>query len=617
MYNLIRKIIPICIILLSSLLSLKGQKIWDGGGEDDQWNNPLNWVGDEVPAASDEAHLNNDILSSNYTVMLPAGATTTIVGAVRIAPSSGNVIALELPDNNIGIPGFIASGTKYGLIIEDGGIFRNASGAETGISVNISDSIRINNGGRYVHITAAGHAANVNVLSAAPGTEKGIMEFDSRDLSTTLSLSGRIYGKLLLNAVSAGGTLNYTAAGTKGLTINSDMEIGPGVSFSLNFDDTISIHRDFIQRGGTVNLGNSSRKAVLSVEGDLLQTAGSVITETGSGESVILLSGNNEQKINMQGAVLNNIALVMNGAGGLLQSPLYLPHRLQLIRGTITTSDTSLLTLLPSCSLKADSLTDGSFINGPLKKEGLLAQDFLFPVGAKNKMRWIALKNASGSFSAAYRQGNPNILSPATGEGIEHISALEYWSIIADALSSEAEVELSFYDPNSGGVTSLGDLRAARLVNGSWENAGSKAVTGSPGANGSVVSQMISGFSAGENYFTLASSIAGQNPLPLPDTPFRIQRPIAERYGKKSLLLSLKSTIVQQHLAIEVKAKESIDIDFVIYNNLGIALKKYHYFIAAGQSTLNPSIAGLPAGLYHIVSATSSAQAHVFRFLKR
>src|SRR5690606_32746611 len=130
------------------------------------------------------------------------------------------------------------------------------------------------------HQTAAGHAANIQRLSSAPGTEKGVTEIDSPDLSTTLSLSGRVYGKLALKADAAGGTLNYTAAGTNRLTIRSDLEIGQGVNLSLNFGDTIFIARDLIQRGGIVNLGNTARNAVVSIGGDLLQMPGSVMTET-------------------------------------------------------------------------------------------------------------------------------------------------------------------------------------------------------------------------------------------------------------------------------------------------------------------------------------------------
>lgn len=606
------------LILICLSLSLQAQHLWDGEGGDGEWSNPLNWASDETPGINDAVLLDNEFIKTGYTVRLPGGSATTVVRMVRIAPSGGNPIELTLPSDNTSLPGFVAAGDSYGLIIEEGGIFRNASGAVSGLPVSIADSIRINDGGRYIHQTAAGHAANIQRLSSAPGTEKGVTEIDSPDLSTTLSLSGRVYGKLALKADAAGGTLNYTAAGTNRLTIRSDLEIGQGVNLSLNFGDTIFIARDLIQRGGMVNLGNTARNAVVSIGGDLLQMPGSVMTETGAGEPAILLAGKQEQKINMQGAILNSISFVMNGWGAVLQHPLTLPYRLELIRGRIATNHSALLTLLPSCTLKADSLSDNSFINGPLQKQGLTAEGFLFPVGINQTMRWLSLKNASGSFTVAYRRSDPSALSVQMGEGIDHISSLEYWSIAADDDgSAEAIVELSFDDPNSGGVTSLQDLRTARLLNESWINAGNTAVTGSPGANGSVISEAIIGFTPGENHFTLGSSIAGQNALPLPDNRYRMRRELADNIKERSPSVSLTSTIVRQCLEMKIIADEKIHIRTVIYNMQGRAFKKDDIVAGKGPTVVSLDIDNIPAGWYCILATSGSSRLGLMRFLKR
>ena len=54
------------------------------------------------------------------------------------------------------------------------------------------------------------------------------MEFDVPVVSSTLSLSGRTFGKLILRAESvAAGALKYTAAGTMGVKIRGDWEIWP------------------------------------------------------------------------------------------------------------------------------------------------------------------------------------------------------------------------------------------------------------------------------------------------------------------------------------------------------------------------------------------------------
>ena len=593
------------------------QRVWDGGGGDDQWNNSLNWVGDQVPLAADEVILDNAELNRSYTVELPTGAVTTTVKTVWIKPGSGLAITLSLPATNTMVPGFVVTGPGYGLTIGKGGIFRNASGTQNGIPVTIADSIRINNGGLYIHNSAGGHAANVMVLSALPGTEEGVMEFDSPDASSTISLSGRTYGKLRLRSAAAGGTVNYTAAGTTRLLINSDLEIEAGVVCSLNFADTIFIRRDFLQQGGTFNLGASSREVTLSVQRNLVQEAGGLITETGTGNQVILLSGNQEQQISMKGSLLNHISWVMDGSGGgILLSPLDLPWRLELISGRLTTSSNALLTLLPGCSIRADSLSGSGFVYGPMKKEGLVGEYFLFPVGSINSTRWLALNKATGNFQVAYHRADPHSLNANKGAGIDHVSRLEYWSVEAFSPPSPgAAVKLSFDDPNSGGVTSLSDLRVARLRNGAWEGAGNNGVTGSPGSDGSVTSIGITGFPATEKYFTLASARAAENPLPLREiTP----RPsLRNRAPENDLRITLANTIVDDKASLLARSAHALNIDLVIYNSIGATIRKYHFPIPVGESILRLDIYQLPRGLYHVFGVTSASQPVIFRFFKR
>ena len=107
------------------------------------------------------------------------------------------------------------------------------------------------------------------------------------------------------------------------------------------------------------------------------------------------------------------------------------------------------------------------------------------------------------------------------GPGIHHISSLEHWTVEADAIPAPAgNVELSFDNVNSGGVTDLPSLRVAQLFNTIWQDAGNTGTTGIVGM-GSVISNPIN-FSAANagKYFTLASSGALQNPLPVRNIHF-------------------------------------------------------------------------------------------------
>lgn len=508
----------LCLVILDS--SVRGQVKWDGEGGDENWDNPLNWVGDNVPMVSSDVLLDNSIVSGSYAVSLPAGSTTITIKTVSITPASPNIIALVIPSSNNAAPALVSTGPGYGLTINDGGIFKNSSGAGSGATLSVADSIRINNGGRFIHNTARSHASNVSVLSRTDGTEEGIFEFDIPDASSTISISNRVFGKLILSSTAALGTVNYTGSATNPLTIKSDLVINNGVTFSLNMSDTIFIERDYIQNGGTVNLGSSSRTLIVAIKKNITQLSG-VITETGTGQPEILLTGIQNHSVDIKGTIANSVSFTMNSVGNAkLAFPLALPYKLKLLKGKIETSVSNIIILLPGCVLHADSTAGDTFIDGPLKSFGLSSHPgFLFPVGKSDKQRWVALKNVTGNFTVEFHKMNPYKLDADVGSGINHLSSIEYWSIEEDgSADKQAIVELSFDNVNSGGVTDLSSLRVAHLSNGVWNNEGNNGTTGSPGAKGSVLSNLVTNFDT--KFFTLSGSMANQNPLPAKLTSF-------------------------------------------------------------------------------------------------
>ncbi len=512
------------LFLFFSFLSANSQKKWDDGGKDDEWNNALNWSDDALPGPDDDIILDNSLTLSGYKVNLPAGNISVTVRSIHIIPSFGNHIELVLPAVNTALPALIVTGSGYGLDIGNAGIFRNSSGASSGTPVVITDSIRIQNGGRYIHNTQRAHATNVQVLSLAPGTEKGIMEFDVPDLSSTISLSGRNYGKLLLRATSiAGGKLKYTAAGVNGMRVRDDFEIGEGVSLGLNFGDTIWVEGNCIENG-VLDLGNTARNMVLAVKGNFNQSVSGLITESGTGSQEILLNGQQPQFLDMRGVISNTVELTVNSTNEIsLLSPLTLPHRLSLVNGIINTSSHALLVLDTNCSVLADTLLAKSFVSGPLRKLGMDNSHFVFPVGKQLKMRWLELKNTTGSFTVEYIQDDPYHVSDEMGPGLDHISHLEYWNVISDVAVANATTVLSFVDPVSGQVTDLTSLRVAMLHDNVWKDQGNIAAGGIAGADGWVSSSAAGGFSAGINYFALASAFGRENPLPFSEIVVRLE----------------------------------------------------------------------------------------------
>lgn len=508
----------ILFLLIFSASSSDAQKKWDGEAGSNQWSDANNWTDNSLPAATDNVVLDNSFVSGSYIVELPILATT--VKNISINPSGNNIIQLDLPKTNKAIPAL----TITGLVINPGGIFKNSSGATSGTPVVISDSIRINDDGRFIINTPRAHATNIERLSRAPGTERGVLEFDIPDASTTISLSGRTFGKLVLKSAAFGATLNYTAAGTNKVYIRSDLEIGEGVNFNLNFSDTIFVRGDLRQEKSTLNLGNTARNVVLAVGGNITQLSTGLITESGTGTQQILLNGSGEQQLNIQGQVLNQVSLVKNGPGDArLLSHLTLPFLLSLRRGNIISANDAMLMLLPECSVSADTLSSDSYVDGPLRKMGLAGSSFMFPVGARNYLRWLQLVNATGDFTVQYFRSDPTQVSKIVGNGIHHISAIEYWDVAGDN-SATAAIKLSFSDPQSGGVTDVSHLRVAKLTNGEWTNAGNTDFRGAPGSNGWVSSSAAGGFSAENNFFALASAISQENPLPFSEIKLAANR---------------------------------------------------------------------------------------------
>src|SRR6478736_4337189 len=151
------------ISLVSLLLLVKiflcGQIKWDGGAGDGQWSNPVNWTGDILPTTSDDVILDNSFSSSSYKVSFAPGNVSVSIRSIVIAPSPTDSIVLELPKSNTISPGLQLTGSVYPLIIKNRGTLINASGSTSGASILVADSIRIENGGTYIHRTSRAHAA--------------------------------------------------------------------------------------------------------------------------------------------------------------------------------------------------------------------------------------------------------------------------------------------------------------------------------------------------------------------------------------------------------------------------------------------------------------------------
>lgn len=608
---------PLLLFALSVNFSYS-QIRWDGDAGDGQWMTAQNWTGDILPGATDEVILDNTFINASYIVTLPSGNFGVQIKSVNISALTGNTIQLILPNTNTAIPAFTMAGAVYGMAIGNGGVFKNSSGAAAGEPVVIADSLKINNGGRFIQNSRRSHAAIIAVLSKSPETEEGIFEFDIPSASNTISLSGRTYGKLVLSSNAMNGTVTYTGSGINTITVRTDLETGAGVTLSLNISDTLFIGRDLIQQGGFINLANSTRSLVTSVNRHILQSAAGIIGETGTVSPEIIFNGNINQQIDCKGIIKNSVAITMNNAAGAtLLSPLSLPYSLNLVQGAITTSSANMLTLLSGCSIAADSLSNNSFVNGPLRKENISgAPHFIFPVGKENAMGWLALKNATGHFTVEFFKSNPQQISSVYGSGIHHISNIEYWTVQADVSPvPSTAIELSFTDPNGGVGPDLSAYRVTRLTNNVWVNAGNTAATGTAGNRGSIVSSNISDLTAAPEFFTLGSSVAANSPLALRDDTVRNNRNISGNNRFSDLQL-LYITAEPSHM-LSCQAIQKARITFYITSITGQLVKTITTTIERGINNLPVPLLSLPAGVYCIRAITDKGRpSNMLRFVK-
>ena len=496
---------------------------WDGEGTDGLWNNAVNWSGNVLPSVVDDVILDNSVVITNYTVSLPGGNSNVSVRSLVINPQGVFTITLVLPVTNTADPGLLIAGTGDALILNDRAVFKNSSGASTGSGVNITNTFRINNGGRYIHSTGRANASIVNQLSTATGTETGIFEYDVPVAGYTISLTGRTYGSMILSAATRGSNVSYTGNGSTQVRIRGDLKINSQATLNSGMSADFIVQKNLqLSTGALFNCQNGINNNLVKIGGDLIMQG--TILKTGTGLPIVELNGLNNQHISGTGTITGNISLRINNAAGItLDSPLRLPYNLNLINGRIITNNTNLLILIDNAVCSGASVN--SFIEGPLKKEG--DDDFTFPVGKGQIYAPVRLVAASGSnttdqFTVEYIRSNPQSsfgINYSPSENINHLSYVEYWDIISNTGSSVSKSLALTVTCESFCKTSA-DLFIAAYdpITTQWLNKGQNSISFSNPSTcpvnlaGTISVGPVNSFS----HFTLGSSLPFQdNPLPV------------------------------------------------------------------------------------------------------
>lgn len=594
----------LCILLLN----VNAQEYWDGEGSDGRWSNPLNWSGNTLPSSTSTVVLNNLYVDSNYVVVLDTLAGAITIGSLEISPGINRQIKLVIPSYNKFSPA-LSFVFPNSLVLQNGGFLINSSGASSGTIIIMFDSVYIFNGGRYVHNTPRAHASFVSLLSRKPGTEQGVFEFDVPNASNTVSLSDRVFGKLVFSSKSAGGASNYTASGTRKVWVRSDLELVDGARLNLNFTDTFSVDGSLLQENATLNVSSGIRNLVVQVNGDIISDSNSYITESGTAYGKIVLSGKSEQLLDIRGKIEQQVSLVVNNSSGVgLINPLEIETILELKKGKIITDHTNPLVIRSSGQILSDSLLQDTYVDGPVIIESIIPRAHtLVPVGKFGLLRWMVLKNWSGEIKTEFIRSDPRLLSSIM-DGVDHISTQGYWKVSNANVSSIGGIELSFPDPNFSGVTDLSNLTVGRLVNNEWVGQEIIQRKGSAGSNGSVLTGQLN--LDNENYLSLASLVAGQNPLPVNDR--RIRLPAGGIPERKIEINQVIST--GNNLVLEVQSGLNASVDFYVFNELGQMIYKQKISVMKGKQNIHIRLPLQSPRIYHIFGLFWGIKTNTFSF---
>jgi hypothetical protein len=578
------KLLLIIFILIS--FESDAQKKWTGPATG-KWEDAQNWQPRGVPVSTDDVVLDNSHQKNNYAVTMPD--TIVNVHTLSLEPGSGNDIEVTIPASNKSNPALIVNDTGDSFNIKNGGVFRNSSGLSSGQSIRAGGLISIYTGGKYIHNSRSSHATEIVArLSVAPGTEKGIFEFDVPGGSYPISISNRIYGTLVLSSGASGGAQTYNASGASQVVMKGDFQINDGVQFNLDLTKDMVISDDYVQKGGVFNVASQPDNNTIKIKGSVTQSASATITGTSDGMPVIELCGEQKQLVSFAGNISNSVSLKINNPQGVaLTSPMILPYKLQLMTGAIKTSRKNLLTLLDNGAASGGSVN--SFVDGPVKKMG--HDDFEFPVGKQGDYAPLKITGSGGSvadeFIAEYFLGNPAQVYGYSYERppLVRISKLEYW--ILERLSGSSLKKIAVHVGNYSDATALENLELVRwdAAANIWKSEGNSFHSGI--ATGTLVSNEVSRFGA----FTLGSTVEMQNPLPLdPDRDRRVAVP-----AKRSPLIIFR-IVGGEHLQVQAVRDDMVTL--IITDAVGRRVGVMKIRLSKGFNNIRLELNAFAKGVY-------------------
>jgi hypothetical protein len=212
----------------------------------------------------------------------------------------------------------------------------------------------------------------------------------------------------------------------------------------------------------------------------------------------LVLNGTGTQAIKRSNTLTNGVLrLEINKASGEanLEMPFPVSLNLNLAKGILKTTDTTILSLNTSCTLTGGS--DSSYVDGPLTKVGTAA--FTFPVGGDGVYAPLGIDAVASAttFKAKYIAGDPNpsYSRSAKDTTIGFVNRCGYWNIDRTTGSQNAVPSLGWSN-NPCYSTAPVDASIALWDGSLWKDKGNAAYSGTSTAGNVKSSSAITSYPA-------------------------------------------------------------------------------------------------------------------------
>ena len=479
------------LIFLLGFTSIHAQR-WDGGGGDNDWNNPFNWDTDMVPAAGSLVDFTqtvnvtsgsgsamfppaqirvrgtNTILTLNLDVMVGNGLdiqhAILINANARLIIPTGRTLTLNAPAPRHGIVNGSLAGNA-GITVNAGGTINIISG-NRGINIQSNTFVFTNNGTINIGLTAGD---GINLATGSTFTNNGTVAIgatgqDGIDNLGTFTNNGYIP----IVSVNSSGINNETS----GTFINSGV---------IEINDLLNTTTDGIFSRGIFN--NQAFGAI--VVGDMapvIDDAIDVLSGTFTNDGIINLTVKSTATANnaglsvgadaVTGHFVNNGIIEIDGGTSLTARAVYVFSG---VSGATTLTNNSLITVSNGNPANL-FFTKGTTVNGPtgtintgngrinvnlynFTNNGLIVSNYPMAPGVLTGINGTSVNDG-------FFRTNSNLFS--NGGGVSTNNGIN--------MNDPAQTTI---DLGGGCSTTIGGAGATQI----WENIFSNAVGGGPGPN--------------------------------------------------------------------------------------------------------------------------------------